>query len=649
MEKLNKGNRSINSQPFNEIYEVYTELFNDLFQSRLIVNNDTYIHIPYIEKEIIDYINSGAKSICILTGLTGIGKSSVLSYINSYLKKDDSIYILYVDLLGRRAKLNLGEDFYSLDNNKARLRAANIAELFMIDSLIGSFSKDISDVKWGEYFYDYMIDNNMGHLVFSFNIHNGQDSTSKKDALNKFKETNPLAHAYAALKYYCYIKNKKKVVIILDNTDQKDFELIEAFVDILSDFTRCIGKEIKSVTPVVSCRPYNEKRLQKYKDRNSLSTHGSKTIPITKPCSLSEIILSRYKEIKNTKEVIEFITKKGIKWSFSDVDTFIENLTKRYEEEGLDEYVIKINNYNLSTSLENTLNILKNKYFISIERLLPSLVKESKLPYGLSRSAVLKSLAYGNPSSVNKMYYPHDDSDMPIPNLLNWNTDYTPTFLSKFRIIQYLIKRKAFTNTKGIDQEKIVTSLYKHLAIERAQAVKCLNIMYYEKLIFTHNNREPNDNSNDYIVVSPKALIIFQDSQLDSLYTEFWFDDTPVNSLKFRSVLHGYPFSKRPQILIEFIEFIWSIEEKQLSSILKTNITDAYIHDYGSEIISAKLLNGVEASIISYYKVDDDYIISKIEQLRIQIAEICNKFSKLNFQDILIPTGCNEEIIINFE
>lgn len=628
MEKMNKGNRSYNSEPYNEIYTAYMTLFNNLFQTRLIGDNDTYVNMPSKEKEILEYINSGTKSVCLLTGLTGIGKSSILNFLYHSLTKQIDTHCIFIDLLGRRAKLSLGEDFHALDEKTARSRAENVAEPYIINSILGSFTSNSPEIRWGGYFYDYMIDHNMGNLIFPLSMHDGNDEQSKINAVNTFKTDNPLAHAYAALKYYCFKTEKSKLVIILDNTDQKDFELIEAFVDILSDFTRCVGKEIHSVTPIIACRPYNEKRLQKRKNINSISTHGSRTISINKPCLISSIIMSRHKKFREKEDVIKFSSSGGAKWQVSDVNDFLKNLTKRYEEEGLDDYVLKLNNYNLSSSLENTLNILKNRYFVSVQRLLPSVYKDSKLPYGLSRSAVLKALAYGNPSKTEKMYYPHDGNDMPIPNLLNWNIDQEVTFLSKFRVIQYLIRRKAYVNRKGVPQEKIVHSIKKHFGMTFKQITKCLKIMYYEGLIFTHNNREPSKKMNDYIAVSPKAIVIYNDCQFDSLYTEFWFDDTPVKPFLFSSLFNSYKFDEKPEILIKFIEFLWGLEQKQLSNIVKTNLSESYIHLYGNDIVSNKLLSGVERSIYNYYKIKEPFVIEqRIQYLKDEISEMCEKIT----------------------
>ena len=634
MEKLNKGNRSTNVAPYNEIYQTYMRLFNSLFQSRLIGDHRTYIRIPDKENEIFEYINSGAKSVCLVTGLTGIGKSSILNYCAHKLKNEKNTHCILIDLLGRRANLDLGEDFHSLDENTARQRSEKVARSYIIDNLIGSFATGTTN-KWGGYFYDYMIDHEMGHLIFPYNMHNGEEESSKITSLNKFKEKNPLAHAYAALKYYCLINKKTKVVIILDNTDQKDFELIEAFLDILSDFTRCISKEIKTVTPIISCRPYNEKRLQKRKNINSISSHGIETITIDNPCSISKIIISRYNITKKSKDIIEFNSRKGMKWTVSDIDSFIVNLTKRYEEERLDNYVIQLNNYDLSTSLKNTLNILRNRYFIQVERLLPSLIKNSSLRYGLSKSAVLKALAYGNPASIDTMYYPQDNTDMSIPNLLNWNIDIPETFLSKFRVIQYLIKRKAYIDRKGERQERIVKSLEKHLGMKLKQSVKCLKIMYYEGLIFTHSNRPPEETNKDYIVISPKARLIFEDCENHSLYTEFWFDDTPVRVMQFSSILHNFSFRRRPIELVKFILFLWSIEKEQLTNIIKVKeVRESYVQQYNNNIITSMLLNGLEISIHSYYKIDDNECEMKIISMKEEMLDICNKLNPL---DICIP------------
>lgn len=629
MEKLNRGNRSYNSEPYNDIYTSYISLFDSLFQSRLIGDSDIYVRMKEKENEILEYINSGAKSVCLLTGLTGIGKSSLLNYISSLLSKENESHCIFIDLLGRRAKLGLGEDFHNLDEKTARIRAESVAEPYIINSVLGSFTKkNITSIRWGGYFYDYMIDHDMGNLIFPLSMHDGNDEQSKIDTVNAFKIDNPLGHAYAALKYYCFCLKKKKLIIILDNTDQKDYELIEAFVDILSDFTRCIGKEIDSVTPIISCRPYNEKRLQKRKDINSLSSHGSKTITIKTPCLISSIIIERHNKIKKQEDRLSFNTKKGVKWKVSDVNEFIRNLTKRYEEEGLDKYVLKLNNYNLSKSLENTLNILKNRYFVFAERLLPSVFKDSKLPYGLSRSAVLKALAYGNPSTHEQLSYPHEGNDMPIPNLLNWNIDQPVTFLSKFRVIQYLIKKKAYIDRKAVYQEKLFISLDKHFGMSVKQSTKCLTIMYYEGLIFTHSNREPREEMNDYIAVSPKALKIFNDCQFDSLYTEFWFDDTPVKPLLFRTVFNCYKFNQKPLQLIKFIRFLWGLEKSQLMNLVKTNTSDSYLHQYSNDIICNKLLIGVERSIYAYYQtISQTTLEGDIHDLKDEMQEMCEKLT----------------------
>lgn len=568
MEKLNQGNKSTSQAPYNEIYESFSQLFLDLLQPRP-DSYDSYVRMHETETELLNYINSGMKPVCLFSGLTGIGKTSVLNYVRRNLLSDHKVHCIYINLVGRRAKLDLGEDYCSLDVQAARNRAEKVAETYLIEMLIGSFSKDIALNEWRTPFYNYVMEN-MSHLIMHLGMHAGDSEQEHARVLNEFRIENPIAHAYASLKFYCNRTQKNHVVILLDNTDQKDFDLIEAFVNILADFNVCIGREVKKVTSIISCRPYNEKRLQKNRYTNSLSSHGDKTIELTKPCGISKIIRNRKEKGGFINNPLYVTTKKGAKWTIDEVDKFLDNLTNRYDEEGLEDLVTEINNYDLSLSFDNTVNILSNRYFLSAERLLPNIIhkKNKKLPFGVSRSAVLKSLAYGNPKNKSAMFYPSDDSKMPIPNLLNWNVDYPETFLSKFRVIQFLVKRKAWVNRNGFPIADMEDSLKSFFKINQVLSIKVLRIMYHENLIFTHSNRQPEPNKSDFIVLSPKGKLLFNMCQYSSLLMEFWFDDTPVDPDMFTGLFLSYKFTDRLSALIKFLSFIWEREKSQLSDII---------------------------------------------------------------------------------
>ncbi len=629
MKKLNKGNASENTSPYNEIYESFPDFFDDLMQSRHDNSHECYVRNKEIENRIFNYIKSPAKPVCLFSGLTGIGKTSVLNFIKNKLENRAETHYIHIDLLGSREGLDLGEDFHDLDEKKSMYRAEKIAENFIISVILGSINEHITNNEWNVDFFDFLM-NDMPQHIADLSIHTGEDEYSKRKVLEKFRQTRKIAHAYGALKFFCSKKTKNQVVIIVDNTDQKDFEIIEAFVKILGDFNHCIARSVSEVTSIISCRPYNEKRLQKRRNKNTLDTHGDKTIEITRPCKISDIILARKKTRTYKKTNIHIHATKGSKWSISDAERFIENLAARYEEEGLGDFVVKLNNYDVSLAFDNTLHILRNRFFVPAEKLMPIWAeKDDGLQYGLSKSAVLKSLAYGNPGSREIMFYPQNDFKMPIPNLFNWNPSKPETFLSKYHVIQYLIKRKAFIDRKGVEIEEILQAINKFLGITDDIGIKCLVALYDEKLIFTHSNRPPvlsPNGSADYIVISPKGRLLDEISEESSYLVEFWFDDTPLDSNQFNSTFLKYNFSERAKILIEFISFIWEKEKFQLDKIIRgpTSSSD-YVNQFGDEFASKKLLNGVRHSLKNYYKTcDEDYFRDLKEKLNQEMVQMKN-------------------------
>lgn len=625
MEKLNRGSKCSECVSYNEIYESHTQLFLDLLQPRLGATYDYYVRMPEIESEIMNYIQSGTRPVCLFSGLTGIGKTSVLTHIKHSLSNNNNVHCVYIDLVGRRANLELGEDFYELDEKAAQKRAESVASSYLIRMLLGSFRDKINIEEWGENFYDFIMkDEEKAHLIYHLSMHSSK--ADKLSILNSFREQNPVGHAYTALKFYCYKTNKNHIVIMLDNTDQKDFELIEAFVNVLADFNVCINRGVDKITSIISCRPYNEKRLQKRREINSLSTHGDRPISLSKPCRISRIISERKRVGNFTTNPLYISTSKGAKWTVRDVDDFIDNLTARYEEEGLEDLVMELNNYDLSLAFDNTVNILKNRHFISAERLLPNVINEkSDLPFGVSASAVLKSLAYGNPKTKKMMFYPSESSKMPIPNLLNWNPDREETFLSKFRVIQFLAKRKAYIDRNGINQEILIEALSKCFDIDQEISIKCLKAMYFEKLIFTHSNREPSNRNSDFIVMSPRGNLIYGLCSKSSLMAEFWFDDTPLNDEEFDGTFMTIKFKERYSSLVRFVSFVWKREREQLLRILKQpGIREYYKNNFNGEVVSKRLLRGVRSSR-EYYPLPENRVFEEIKTMFDDMDEIASK------------------------
>lgn len=631
MIRLNKGRVSKESPPYNELYMNHQEFFEKLFEPRKTVAKEfTYVPIE-AENELKAFIGSKQNSFCVLYGPMGIGKTTLIDHIKRHFNQVNGFYVFKYDLNRHVSSLNLGEDFFSLPEEQQIERCNHLATDFIHKNLLGDIVSLIGSESLQVTFYDFIKKNNP-----SFLMPDGIYAKSKREKLTLLKEFSRdhiLPYTYVALKYMSEIKKIKHFTIIIDNCDLKHHLLISSFVDILCHAIKCIGSHeyVDSISCVLTCRNYTKNKLYKGRDANALGAHGDRYIQIHKPCTISDLIDYRFKEMPSSLSDISFKTtsSSGMNWNIDKRNNFLQRLSTVLKNEKLENLLVDLCNYDMSLALECMHKIIRNKDFFDPNKLLPGMFSEvevHKTPV-LTMGSFLNCLAYGNSVKEKGTFYPSEDTV--IVNLFEWDGKNENTFMGFIRIILLLLNEKCIPETDGpgMPFRQIDHILHNILSIDSATTTTLLHRMFDLGLIFAHSNTCPTKtNGNDSYILTQRAITLFDLLSSGSQLLEFYSDDTYFSEKEAGSklALRMLPFKERPFRLLRFVRFIADMENKQLQKLVDNKSSyKLYSRRFSSTIISRKCLENINASMDTYYKPRAEGL--SLSEINLLLAEIQDK------------------------
>ena len=610
--KLNYGKVSQDYPPYNELYDAHAPFFEAILEIRKSTVSKSFIYVPITdtEKEIDDLIESRVPTLCILSGLVGIGKSTFAEHIVGKYSVLNEFEVLKFDLNKNDIDFEITGDIESNISKAVReYLANNILSKVKIDSM--------ND------FYDFI--NSEITSIFASKIFGISTSEEKLAALKKINEEDPIDFSYAALKYYMYKKNKSRIILIIDNCDLKYYQVVEEFIQKLGYLERSFeGHENISLGPafcIITCRPEIKVRLVNEKSRNILGSHGYKIVEINRPCSLAALIserFSKHKEIYGGSDAdndMKIVTAKGYRITIDKRDEALRKIVEVFDKTDLGDMILKLCNMDVSETLNNTLKIIRNRHFFNLEDFIPSFIQDDfKNPkYGIKKSKVLNALAYGNAISEDRSFYPVEETI--LPNIFCWDPRRND-FLLKIRIMQILLYEGAtiMGGNCGIPIRQIFIlireiGLYND-SISESLMFDSVKDMYVKGLIFTHNFVSP-ANTEELIILTPRSEILFELMKEFSSLIEYYIEDTPIDSTLFTDTLRvrcGLEnIGLRLDKVFAFLEFVIRNEKIQLEKAQIHLRRNSFYCIYNEILVSRIIFEGIANSYKAFYRHEISY------------------------------------------
>lgn len=612
--KINQSRCLESIGPYNEVYEAFEPLFLSVFQQRTVysqqVGLEWYERMPKLEKRLLDFVASGTSDIGLLVGPIGIGKSSALRYLtHSGWNGLPGTETILIDLSRKKAALSVLElpaEFRTASavsqkhESEARIATCLAAEIEGHISTQVDFAAEIDEL------YDFFVENNKD-LLMPEGFFNPSDLETRRAILSAVQSRHRLAFLFVCLKYYGIKRSLQRLVLVIDNCDQKDPVLIESFVDSLCHLDRCF-ENIKGsydsfpiLTALVSCRPATRWLLESESNKNALGSHGWRAISLDTPCALAALLRRRTKAFAPGTDLrqMRITSRNGITWEVDRPERFLGKLAESLEAHGHGTMLGALCNWNMADAMVALCDVLSNKHYIDLDRVIGDVVPEHEHPnIGIPWTSILRALAYGSPSGTP--IYPVRNTR--VPNVLSGTVSALPKTLLKPRLLEWLLKHASGEHANTAAIIELFTSCF---AITSADLLLQCDELYSEGLVETHRGYTPSQCGHDCgLQCTPRAAQLWQDLSMHDVLLCCYRDDfylgdhlswtkTPTSQLQ---------LAERCLVVLELCEWIFEAERRELLNIVQRIGGVAFVNEFGESLISEHLVLGFSSALYTFYQ-----------------------------------------------
>lgn len=435
------------------------------------------------------------------------------------------------------------------------------------------------------------------------------DRESKLQLLRAAQARNRITFLFVSLKYYAVTRELRKLIMVIDNCDQKDPILIESFVDTLCHLDRCFEGLVGSydIIPdfisIVSCRPPTRWMLETAAHENSLGSHGWKSITVDTPCSLAQLIRQRFEHSQHRDKLgtVHIRSNNGIVWETARHELLLHRLCDALEHAKQGSRLLALSNGNVADALKAMIEILSNRYFIDLDAIVGDVVEQQRSTVGtLCWPDIIRTLAYGNPASTP--IYPVRHTR--IPNMLSGAYSLFPKDFLKPRIIQLLV-----INAKGADGTCNVDDLFElantFFAKTREAVTALLDELYEQQLIDTDCGHAPSASGSRYsIVATSRSRQLWDDLAASDVLLACYRDDLQLSSKHQyqRIPTHTLTLKQRCEELLWLCEDAIEAEVRELEALSQRASYCDFAEAFGGTLISERMLAGVGVGMYTFYR-----------------------------------------------
>ncbi|MFL5328659.1 MAG: hypothetical protein ACJ8C4_07065 [Gemmataceae bacterium] len=645
--------------PYNSIFEAYRDFLDVIFQPRLPHSKETYVPMKDAETAIIDYASSGAIGVGLISGMIGVGKTSVINHLCEEVWKPQSCLVVSRDYSDVSFAPKLQSDYYTLEHAAQRFRATNIAHLLINELLKGEvFRRDNESNPDEDSWYDrvvmanpapvrHFIIENYPHKVPSCALSRNLTDTEFLHALSKEDFDTHLRILFV---YKLKVDNIDHVKIVLDNLDDKDLVLVACMVEHLAHLGVFIEKfsarerkfrtdaPIRRLTPLVCCRPATADAIQNdLKTRNGGGWYACREIHVPLPCSLSTALGMRVRHFFANAAKHRFrIIVGGHEWTVVERETFLKGLIEAFQESQQEGELVALCNFNLADCMKATMDVLKNVHFCQTDQLVRRYYDKNVQPTRtdfrelFTPTTVIRALAYGNQGKVPQPVYPIGGTR--IVNVINSKHARLGESTLKIRLIN-LFSRLA--TTSHMSPECIYISLAQinewgkqFFALSPEVTTALIDEMYTEGLLGNCRTFLMPSKVGELCTlnVTPRGLLLWRHLGQNSVLLECYRDEVELcDELKFKGRSPSWKDiatleSNWEDRLIEIgwmVTQMWLGERKETDNIVSRGSFSAFKSVFGPTLMSRHVKNGVDSSRRRFYsdKIRDQAALADFDRM----------------------------------
>lgn len=652
--------------PYNELYQTFGKYFQPIFSERLSegLRSKTYVNVPHAEEKLESYIHSDVPEICVMTGLMGSGKSSILEYYaDKSREKTDSgskTVFLYLNFQGRRFHFMPPEDFIGLSEDDRRIYARANATRRINELLLPLIKEHKALVN--EAFFDYLYENNISEIgaeaVFA------ETEEEKIEIVKKFMaQSDKTAPIQCFLRYVAKAHNFQSFTIAVDNVDEQPFEMVEAIFYVLTDFIECMMRprsftsdsgdpyqlpategELDTCSTkfnaILACRSHTFEAL-KNEEGGIYQTRGSREIVLDAGAILGDILRSRLKFFRSVLEgqsangadtSAEFSLRSGARVKLDDAFSFLNALIESLLDRAIELPLFDIFNHNYARSIGNIKYLIQNRYFIVFDHaVLSGNLEDADLKY----HNVIKALGYGNPSNERNLYFPAQSSV--LCNLLAWDPGLDRSLFAVIKFLKWL-SASGFVSTNG---DSIGSSgcsiafarsvLSSEFGIPPETGLWAIHYCHRNGLIFAASGHKADAAEREMICLSPKGRVHLTEIFRTAVYFEMFIDDTflPTSSEELVGGRQTVPWLGRHATRAHFrdtanwLRAFMDAERAFLDDLRRENSTQVAntLNLFGGKTVSHCLIEAIDGVWKSYY------------------SNFCNKTDRAQMNDLIKLAG----------
>lgn len=633
--------------PYNEIYETFGKYFQPIFTERLAegLRAKTYVSVPEAEEEISGYVNSDMSEVCVITGLMGSGKSTILEHLCKNGIGAGSDVFLYLDFQGRRFHFLPPEEFLKLGEADRTIYARSVATR-KINELMLPIIKDNKDLI-NEEFFDYLYRNNISELGASGIFASTPDEKIK--LVQEFMEdSDKTAPVQCFLRYISLHRKFKSVTLVVDNVDEQPFEMVEAVFYVLTDFVACMmrpkstskkatseddpyglatctdnGKDVCSTIfgAILACRSHTFEAL-KADEGGLYQTRGSREITLTSKSILAEILRSRldyFRKILEEQEDLpinspqSYTLRSGMRVELKHAFDFLESLIASLLDKAIELPLFDIFNHNYARSIQNVKYLIQNRHFIVFDHsVLTGKLEDSDLRY----SNVIKALGYGNPVDETDLYFPSQSTA--ICNILSWDPGVDRSLFSVIKVLKWL-EAGGFSSDNGsairaagCSVAFVVKSLEEELGLPKTTGTWAVQFCHRNGLVFAATGYKSTVPDHEMICLSPKGAVHLREVFQSAIFLEMYLDDTPTPTPSKKLIddrqsvarVNRRPTRAHFQDTANWLQSFMDAERAQLDGLCRDDpaYVEATLRLFGRKTVSHSLIAMVDHSWKAYYE-----------------------------------------------
>jgi hypothetical protein len=544
------------------------------------------------------------------------------------------------------------KELMALTPNLQKIAFKNVVHEYVCAHIESCLAGHIDLVPCSEEFFHFCEENNPDLLMPQGVFSTAMSSQDKLHLLVKAQEKKRWVFMYVYLKFFAVKQRLRQVIVLVDDCDQKDPYLIEAFVNVLAHLDRCFESLVASMDEppklavIVSCRPITRQWLEQNKQFNELGSHGYKVLTISAPCSIASVVSNRVaSDLDGNKAMgnVSFTSRNGILWSFDRSAKFVEKLCESMDKYGHAVRLARVCNYNMADCLTAITEVVSNRHFLDLDRVIGDVVlTDQKDEHGLSWALIANCLAFVN--APETPLYPKCNTR--IPNLLMPRTGVGHESFVKPRLIQLIIERHE-KRAQG-SSVKMLCGLGSRLFVSHAAAIiAVLDELQDEGLCDTHRRLRPSDMPPDEeLTPTPRAKLLWESLKQSGVLLKCYRDDL------FLDQRHRWQRTPTFNLSLEQLaqELFWICQEqlereyKWLVRLRLANLYREFSNYYGSSFVAELLMRGLKVDFQEFYgpRVKNWAALGLDKRLG-ELLTLCGK-CKANMESITAPWAPLDEV-----